>query len=201
MLLVYGADRGLLDRITADHPATILDELSFDSAEAHPGATLLYVEAVPRAGDAPPEPGSLAAFHAAAQASLSRVIIVTSRRNDDDDLRRLRRSGARYVIVRPPPVVDVEALRGKRVLVPRDAADAELVTLDDLVKAVDAVLADELAMGQTIDVPPSGLAALEAVGATARVVAPWRAKLGRWLRQPVLALQSPRASRAAPAGA
>jgi hypothetical protein len=91
------------------------------------------------------------------------------------------------VILRPPPLVDVEALRGKRVLVPRDAVALPLVTIDDLVRAIRDVIADEAMMGQTIEVPPSGLAALEAAGAKPRVVAPWRAKLGRWLGQPVLA--------------
>jgi hypothetical protein len=90
------------------------------------------------------------------------------------------------VIVRPPRVVDVEALRGKRVLVPRALAGASFVTLDELVRVVVDAVRDRRLMGVTIDVPPSGLAALEAIGAKPRVVAPWRAKLGRWLNQPVL---------------
>ena len=48
------------------------------------------------------------------------------------------------------------------------------------------VVAISVDMGQTIDVAPSGLAALEAVGAKLRVVAPWRAAVGRWFEQPVL---------------
>jgi hypothetical protein len=190
MLLVCGPDRPLLDRICAavSGDTRIVDDFAFEQALEHQAVTLLRVERIPRAGETPPEPGSLASLLSAAEApSVSRVIIVTPRVDADGSLRRLRQSGARYVILRPPPLVDVEALRGKRVLVPRDAAEQPLVTLDDLVRAIRDVVADDALMGQTIDVPPSGLAALEAAGAKPRVVAPWRAKLGRWFGQTVLA--------------
>ncbi|HEX7842330.1 MAG TPA: hypothetical protein VF469_32885 [Kofleriaceae bacterium] len=122
---------------------------------------------------------------------MSRVIVVTTRVDTDGELRRLQKSGARYVIVRPPHVVDVEALRGKRVLVPRVVAEAPFVTAGDLVRAeVDAVR-DRQPMGVTIDAPPSVRVALEAVGAKPRVVAPWRAAAGRWLKQPVLQTTAP----------
>jgi hypothetical protein len=190
MLLVCGPDRPLLERIcgAVSGETRIVDDFAFEQALKHPAVTLLRVERIPRAGESPPEPGSLASLLSAAEApSVSRVIIVTPRGDADGGLRRLRQSGARYVILRPPPLVDVEALRGKRVLVPRDAVALPLVTIDDLVRAIRDVIADEAMMGQTIEVPPSGLAALEAAGAKPRVVAPWRAKLGRWLGQPVLA--------------
>jgi len=108
----------------------------------------------------------------------------------DGELRRLRKSGARHVIVRPLHVVDVEVLRDKRVLVPRAVADAPFVTADDVVRSAVDVIRDRQLMGVTLDVPPSGLAGLEAVGAKPRVVAPWRAKVGRWLKQPVLHTQA-----------
>ena len=66
---------------------------------------------------------------------MSRVIVVTTRVDTDAELRRLRRSGARYVIVRPPHVIDADAWRGKRVLVPRGLTDAACVTIDDLARA------------------------------------------------------------------
>jgi hypothetical protein len=118
---------------------------------------------------------------------------VTPRADTDGDLRRLRQSGARYVIIRPPIVIDAEPLRGRRVLVPRDVADQPLVTMTDLVTCVCETIANESVMGQTIDVTPSGLTALEAAGAKPRVVAPWRAKLGRWFGQPVLTAPQPAA--------
>jgi hypothetical protein len=180
----------LIDRVTArlaGEPFEIVDRLSFDHAWQRRAHTLIRVESIPRPGVSPPEPASLAPLVQAAEApSVSRVIVVTTRVDTDAELRRLRRSGARYVIVRPPHVVDVEALRGKRVLVPRTTADTPFVTVDALVEAVIAAVRDPSLMGVTIDVPPSDFAALETIGVKPRIVAPWRARVGRWLRQPVL---------------
>ena len=190
MLLVSGADAPLIDRIRSqlDGPELeVVEDFSFQHAWERRAHTLLRVESLSRAGGSPPEPASLASLVQAAEApSVSRVIVVTTRVDTDRELRRLRSSGARYVIIRPPNVIDVEAMRGKRVLVPRPDVDAPFVTLDELAHSVAGAVRDRELMGVTIDVPSSGLSALEAVGAEPRVVAPWRAKLGRWLNQPVL---------------
>lgn len=190
MLLVSGADRPLIDRIRAaldGEALEIVEDFSFDHAWERRAHTLLRVEAMPRAGVVPPTPASLASLVQAAESpSVSRVIVVTTRVDTDAELRRLRRSGARYVIVRPPHVIDAEAWRGKRVLVPRRHAEAPFVTIDELATATVAAIRERELMGVTIDVPASGLAALETVGAKPRVVAPWRARLGRWLGQSVL---------------
>lgn len=190
MLLVSGTDRPLVDRIVRHldgEPVEVVENLSFTQALERRASTLLFVESTPRAGiAATTESGAVASLVQAAEApSVSRVIVVTTRVDTDSELRRLRRSGARYVILRPPTVIDVDALRGKRVLVPTTACDAAFVTIDDLGRAVGDAVRDRNLMGVTIDVPPSGLAALEAVGAKPRVVAPWRAKVGRWFKQPV----------------
>lgn len=189
MLLVSGADRPLIDRICTDlgEPFEIVEDFTFDHAWERRAHTLIRVESLARAGVAPPAPASLASLVQAAESpSVSRVIVVTTRVDTDAELRRLRRSGARYVIVRPPLVIDGEAWRGKRVLVPRTHAETPFVTIDDLAKATVAAIRDRQLMGATIDVPPSGLAALETLGAKPRVVAPWRARVGRWLGQSVL---------------
>ena len=190
MLLVSGADRPLIDRIVtylAGEPLEVVQELSFDHAWEQRAHTLLCVESIARAGVSPPEPASLASLVQAAEApSVSRVIVVTTRVDTGGELRRLRRSGARYVIVRPPHVIDAEGWRGKRVLVPRTHAEAPFVTVDDLANATVAAIRDRQLMGVTVDVPPSGLVALETLGVKPRVVAPWRARLGRWFGQSVL---------------
>lgn len=190
MLLAYGTDRSLLDHVVhaLGGEVRIADQPSFDLAMEARADTILCIESIVRAGGPPPVPvGSLAPLLGAAEAPpVSRVLVVTTRVDTDGDLRRVRRSGARYVIVRPPPIVDAEALRGKRVLVPRTVAERPLVLEDDAVRAIVDVLRDGSRMGETIDVPPSGLAALEAAGARPRVVAPWRAKLGRWFGEQVL---------------
>lgn len=191
MLLVSGPDQPLIDRIVRSldgEPIEVADQVSFTHALDRRASMLLLVEAIPRAGAATTESAAtIASLVQAAEApSVSRVLVVTTRVDTDDELRRLRRSGARYVIIRPPNVIDVDALRGKRVLVPRTTRDAPFVTVDDLVHAIGDVVRDRNLMGVTIDVPPSGLAALEAAGAKPRVVAPWRAKVGRWFNQPVL---------------
>lgn len=196
MLLACGPDQPLLDRITkaVSGNVRIVDELSFDLALEYPQVTLLRVERIARAGEPPAGAGSLASLRSAAEApSVSRVLVVTQRPDTDEELRRLRQSGARYVILRPPVVVDTEPLRGRRVLVPRDVVNQPLVTMTDLVNCIRDVIENDSVMGQTIDVTPSGLAALEAAGAKPRVVAPWRAKLGRWFGQPVLAPSQPTA--------
>jgi hypothetical protein len=191
MLLVSGPDQALVDRIVhhlRGDAIEVVENLSFMHALERRASTLLLVESLPRAGiAATTESGAVAALVQAAEApSVSRVIVVTTRVDTDSELRRLRRSGARYVIIRPPTVIDVDALRGKRVLVPTTACEAAFVTLDELVRTVGDAVRDSDLMGVTIDVQPSGLAALEAVGAKPRVVAPWRAKVGRWFKQPVL---------------
>lgn len=190
MLLVSGPDQPLIDRIVRHldgEPIEVVDEVSFTHALNRRASLLLLVEAIPRAGVATTESATIASLVQAAEApSVSRVLVVTTRVDTDDELRRLRRSGARYVIIRPPTVIDVDALRGKRVLVPRTARDAPFVTMEDLVRVIGDAVRDHNLMGVTIDVPPSGLAALKVVGAKPRVVAPWRAKVGRWLNQPVL---------------
>lgn len=191
MLLVSGADRPLVDRIMRcldGEPYELVSDFTFDHAWDQRAHTLLRVESIPRVGGSPPEPASLASLVQAAEApSVSRVIVVTTRVDTDRELRRLRRSGARYVIVRPPDVIEIDAVCGKRVLVSRSLADSAFVTLDELARAVADAVRDPQLMGVTVDVPPTGLASLEAAGARARVVAPWRAKLGRWLKEPVLA--------------
>lgn len=191
MLLVSGAERPLLDRICSHldgEQAEVVEDFSFDQARERQAHTLLRVESLARTGAPPSEPSTLASLVRAAEApSVSRVIVVTTRVDTDGELRRLRRSGARYVIVRPPDVIDVDALKGKRVLVPKPRVDAPFVTVDDLVRAIGDAVRDRSLMGVTIDVAPSGLAALEAAGARPRVVAPWRAKVGRWIGQQVLA--------------
>ena len=191
MLLVAGPDQALIDRVVRHldgEAIEVVEKLSFTQALERQASTLLFVESIPRTGIAAmTESGVVASLVQAAEApSVSRVLVVTTRVDTDSELRRLRRSGARYVIIRPPTVIDVDALRGKRVLVPRTACDAAFVTMDDLVRAVGDAVRDRKLMGVTIDVEPSGLAALEAAGAKPRVVAPWRAKVGRWFNQPVL---------------
>jgi hypothetical protein len=188
-ILIVGADRVLVDRLVAALPpgsTRLAEQLSFTDAMEARAHTLVSVESLTRSGAAPSAPGSLAPLVQAAEApSVSRVIVVTTRLDTDDELRRLRRSGARYVIVRPPAIVDPDELRGRRLLVPRDTADAPFVTTGELIAALARAICDSSLMGVTIDVPPSGLASLEAAGVKPRVVAPWRAKVGRWLRQPV----------------
>jgi hypothetical protein len=85
--------------------------------------------------------------------------------------------------LRAPLILDFETLRSKALLVPRDLATTPLVTLEHVSAQVRAVLADHLIMGQTIEIPASSL---EDLAEKPRVVASWRAKLGRWLKQPVL---------------
>jgi hypothetical protein len=190
MLLLSGTDHALVDRIVryfAGEDIEVVENLSFTQALERRASTLLVVESPGAEIAATAESGAIASLVQAAEApSVSRVIVVTTRVDTDSELRRLRRSGARYVIIRPPNVIDADALRGKRVLVPRTARDAPFVTIDDLVRAVGDVVRDRDLMGVTIDVQPSGLSALEAVGAKPRVVAPWRAKVGRWFNQRVL---------------
>jgi hypothetical protein len=194
MLLASGIDDPLLDRIVSDlggdAGAVRVDDLTFERAMEHRASTLLLVEPIHRAGAPPPPvPASLGSLVAAAEApSVSRVVVVTTRPDADADLRRLRRSGARYVIVRSPLLIEAEPLRGKRLLVPRELADMPMATPGDVAAAVLGVLRDPDVMGATIEVPPCGLAALEQAGARPRVVAPWRARLGRWLGQPVLGI-------------
>jgi hypothetical protein len=184
MLLASGADEPLLQRVCKDLDARIVDELTFENAAEIPGSDLLWIDAMRRAGSPVPTPGSIGGVLSAAEAPrVSRVIIVTNRADTDGDLRRLRRSGARYVIVRAPTILDCEALRSRALLVPRDLATTPLITPDDVVAHVRALIADENAMGQTIELPPS---TLENLSEKPKVVAPWRAKLGRWLKQPVL---------------
>jgi hypothetical protein len=194
MLLVAGTDP-IVERIRellADEALEQVDDFSFTAAWEKRAHTLVRVESMPRAGVSPPEPASLATIVQAAEApSVRRVIVVTSRDDTDGELRRLRRSGARYVIVRARAVVDAQALRGKRVLVPRELASAPFVTEADLARAAVDAIRDGVLMGVTIDVPASGLGALEAAGARPRVVAPWRARVGRWLHQEVLAAPGP----------
>ena len=188
-ILIAGRDRALVDRIVAalaPEAARVVEQFSFTDAWEARAHTLVCVETTSQTGVAPSEPASLAPLVQAAEApSVSRVIVATDRADADDELRRLRRSGARYVIVRPPCIVDASELRGKRVLVPRDAAAEPFITVDDLAALLASTIRDVSLMGVTIDAPPSGLAALEAAGAVPRVVAPWRAKVGRWLGQPV----------------
>lgn len=191
MLLATSPDRPLLDKICANLDGTvkIVEELTFSQAWEARADTLLCIEPIQQLGPPQVTSGSLAPLIKAAEASsVSRVIVVTHREDTDGDLRRLRQSGARYVIVRLPQVIDVEALRGKRVLVPRALEAAPLATTDDVVRVVTGVLRNPSVMGQTIDVAPSGIKALEAGGVKPRVVAPWRAKVGRWLGQPVLSM-------------
>lgn len=199
---IAGSDRTLVDRLVSalsPDSARVVAELSFTDAWEARAHTLVCVEALTRTGHAPSAPASLASLVKAAEApSVSRVVVVTTRVDTDDELRRLRRSGARYVIVRPPNVVDPDELRGKKLLVPRDAADAPFITTNDLVTAIVDAIRDESLMGVTIDVPPSGLAALEAAGVKPKVVAPWRAKIGRWFGQ---AIFNPASHERAPHGA
>jgi hypothetical protein len=184
MLLASGSDRPLLERVCKDLDARIVDDITFQIAAETPGCDLLFLDPMRRAGVPLPTPGSLGGVLSAAEApGVSRVIIVTNRVDADGDLRRLRRSGARYVIVRAPLILDHEMLRSKSLLVPRDLATTPLVTLDDVSAQVRAVLADHTIMGQTIEIPASSL---ENLAEKPKVVAPWRAKLGRWLKQPVL---------------
>jgi hypothetical protein len=184
MLLASGANEPLLQRVCKDLDARIVDELTFEIAAETPGSDLLWIDAMRRAGSPLPTPGSIGGVVSAAEAPrVSRVIIVTNRADTDGDLRRLRRSGARYVIIRAPMILDPEALRSRALLVPRELATIPLITPDDLVAQVRALIADDNVMGQTIELPPS---ALENVSDRPKVVAPWRAKLGRWLKQPVL---------------
>lgn len=188
-ILIVGADRVLVDRLVAalaPDRTHIAEQFSFTDAMEARAHTLVCVESLTRSGAAPSAPGSLAPLVKAAEApSVSRVIVATTRVDTDDELRRLRRSGARYVIVRPPALVDPDELRGRRLLVPRDAADAPFVTTVDFMAALASAIRNSSLMGVTIDVPPSSLASLEAAGVKPRIVAPWRAKVGRWLRQPV----------------
>jgi hypothetical protein len=88
------------------------------------------------------------------------------------------------VILRTPLVLDPAVLAGKRLLVPRDHAGTSVALVDDVVAAIASAVRDPTLMGQTMEIPPSDRW-LEA--ARPRVVAPWRAKLGRWFKQPVLA--------------
>lgn len=187
-IFIRGFDRTLVDRISSalePEQVRVVEEFSFTDAWDAGAHTLVCVEALSRSVATPPA-SLLRLIKAAESPSVSRVIVATTRVDADDELRRLRRSGARYVIVRPPHLVDPDQLRGKRVLVPRDVAGASFITTDDLVTALVSAIRDSSLMGVTLDVPPSGLAALEASGIRPRVVAPWRAKVGRWLGQPVL---------------
>lgn len=203
LVLACGSDKALLDRVRANfagevkgetkiemkHEMKIVEQVGFDQAMEVRADTILCIEPIRQAGVPQTEAGSLESVVKAAEAlSVSRVVVVTNRVDTDGELRRLRRSGARYVIVRPPLVLDGEALRGKRMLVPRELAAVPLVSTDDLIRAITDVLRDGTVMGQTIDVPPTGLPEFEAAGAKLRVVAPWRVKVGRWLKQPVLAM-------------
>src|SRR5512140_183865 len=188
LVLACGSDKALLDRVRSKFDGEvkgemkIVEQVGFDQAMEVRADTILCIESIRQAGVPQTEAGSLASVVKAAEAlSVSRVVVVTNRVDTDGELRRLRKSGARYVIVRPPLVLDGEALRGKRMLVPRDLATVPLVSIDDLIRAITDVLRDGAVMGQTIDVPPTGLPEFEAAGAKLRVVAPWRVKVGRWL--------------------
>jgi hypothetical protein len=198
-IFIVGSDRALADRLAsalAPEPVRVVEQVTFMDAQEARAHTLVCVEAASTGRAAPADLRAL--IKAAEAPSVSRVIVATFRPDADDDLRRLRRSGARYVIVRPPDLVDAAELRGKRVLVPRDVAAAPFTTLEDLIAALVGAIRDSSLMGVTIDVPPSGLGALEAAGVMPRVVAPWRAKVGRWFGQPVFA---PRAAQSAVAAA
>lgn len=184
MLLASGADQLLLERICKDLDSRIVDELTFEIAAEAPGRDLLWIDPMRRAGLPLPTPGSLGGVLSAAEApGVSRVIVVTNRADTDGDLRRLRRSGARYVIARAPLLLDHDALRRRALLVPRDLATTHLITPDDLVANVRELVANADLMGQTIEMRPS---TLENLAQKPKLVAPWRAKLGRWLKQPVL---------------
>lgn len=159
---------------------------TFDDVRVRRPELLVHVDAIPRV-DAAHEsrPPPLADLIAAANApGVGRVIVVTAREDSDLELCKLRRSGARYVIIRTPLVLDPARLAGKQLLVPRDRAGTPIALLDDVVKTIADAIADRTLMGQTIDVPASDRWS-ETV--RPRVVAPWRAKLGRWLGRPVLA--------------
>lgn len=187
MLLASGADTPLLDRVCKQVESRVVDELSFELALENRATTLLCVDPLHRAGAAPPAPGSLAGARSAAEApSVSRVIVVTHRVDGDGDLRRLRQSGARYVIARAPQVIDADALGGRSLLVPRDLETTPLITLDDLAVQVLGLLANGDLMGQTIELTPTPRETLALLATKPKVVPRWRAKLGRWLKQPVL---------------
>jgi uncharacterized protein YbjT (DUF2867 family) len=114
------------------------------------------------------------------------AIIVTPRPDDDAELRAVRRSGIPYTILRPPAVVERATDPDASVLVSRELASARAtaVSADMVVDALVGVL-DGGACGQSIDITPppemTWAELLARVGVSPKPVAPWRARLGRWL--------------------
>ena len=203
MLLVTGADQSVLDRVCRSLADQLFDRahhIDFDRAWRARATTLLHVEELPRFGGPPPvAPQPLSDLVEAAEApSVRRVILVTPRDDLDEDLRLLRRSGAPYLILRPAPLLEIDAFRagieGRRILVPEEVAReaSSSLPLDALVEAIRAALDDPDDVGRVAAVQPSEstswLDLLVASGARPRVVGRWRAHLGHWLGQPMLAM-------------
>jgi len=201
MLLVTGADQAVLDRVCrslAGQPLDRAHHIDFDRAWRARATTLLHIEELPRLGGPPPAaPQPLVDLIEAAEApSVRRILLVTGRDDLDDDLRRLRRSGAPYLVLRPPPLLEIDPVRaaveGRRILVPEEVARLASTSLpvDALVEAIRAALADPDDVGRVTAIDPSEstswLDLLAASGARPRVVGRWRAQLGHWLGQPLL---------------
>jgi hypothetical protein len=203
MLLVTGADQSVLDRVCrslADQHFDRAHHIDFDRAWRARATTLLHVEELPRlAGPPPAPPQPLTDLVEAAEApSVRRVILVTARDDLDEDLRLLRRSGVPYLILRPAPLLEVDAFRadieGRRILVPEEVARQASTALpvDALVDAIRAALGDPDDVGRVAAVQPSEstswLDLLAASGARPQVVGRWRAHIGHWLGQPMLGM-------------
>lgn len=171
MLLATGADQAVLDRICRSLEGTPLDRahhIDFDRAWRAGATTLLHVEELPRLGGPPPAtPLPLDDLIEAAEApSVRRVLLVTARDDVDDGLRALRRSGAAYLVLRPAPLLEIDAVReaigGRRILVPEEVAST------------------------------SWLDVLAEAGARPRVVGRWRAQLGHWFGQATVGVEAGR---------
>jgi hypothetical protein len=125
---------------------------------------------------------------------MSLLVLVTSRRDEDPGLRALRQRGVPYIVLRPPPVVDLlpagveAALQDHTVLVPAEvsAATEGALLVPALIACILGALRGEAPQGRVVDVPPAPIAlVLEQAGAKVRPAGSFRARLGRWFGQAI----------------
>lgn len=167
----------------------------FEQAFTHRVGCVVAVEDLHGTACSPEEPLLAEAIRAGRAPGVSRLVVVTSRRHDDPLLTAVRRSGTPYVIVQAPgKAVDdaVLDLEGRRILVPADAAVRLRATpVGTLVDQTMRALTDDELQGRTLVLPIADAdewtRLLAARGAHPRTVAPWRARVGRWLGQMDLA--------------
>jgi hypothetical protein len=214
MFLVTGEDPSLIDRLCSRLTRAGVAHRAVDASHAVADPGNLFAEAfesravgvialeplvwkegpAPAAGD-----GRLleAALRAGSAPGMSLLLLVTSRGDEDPGLRALRQRGVPYIVLRPPPVVDLlpagieAALRDHTVLVPAEvsAATEGALLVPALLDGVVRALRGEAPQGRVVDVPPAPLAlVLEQAGAKVKPAGSLRTRLGRWFGQAIALL-------------